>query len=156
MPVYMKPISKIETKLGIENGGPVHAFFTNECYRHMVQFVPGGEQGETLNKNVDIQVDSITYMSPSAHYLYNGNLYVDPKYKVGAFPIRNGKISFKEEDGPIEGFVSRRGITKIPTKTELNYTVPGTGAHWDKLMWASKKNEIIKTVQNYMKRGNKS
>lgn len=151
MPVYIKPTSQIEAKLGIQNGGPVHAFFTSECYRQMIPFVPGGTQGESLNKNVDIQVDSITYMSPSAHYLFNGNLYVDPKYKIGAFPIRGGKISFKDEDGPIEGFVSRRGISKIPTGKELNYSVPGTGAHWDKLMWNSKKNEVIKAVQSYMR-----
>ena len=156
MPVYMKPMSEIEIRLGIENGGPVHAFFTNGCYKHMVPFVPGGEQGEELNKNVDIQVDSITYKSPSAHYLYVGNLYIDPKYKVGAFPIRNGKISFKEEDGPIEGFVSRGRITKIPTNTKLKYSVPGTGAYWDKMMWISKGKEIIKEVEDYMKRGNKS
>ena len=81
------------------------------------------------------------YNGPDVHYLYNGNLYVDPKYGKGAF--------FNEN----YGFWSRPGITKIPTERQLNYHTPGTGAHWDNLMWTSKGNEVIKNVQKFVDRG---
>lgn len=32
----------------------------------------------------------------------------------------------------------------------VNYTTPGTGPYWDKLMWSAEKNEVIKEVQNYI------
>lgn len=152
MKVEIKPISTIKARIGIQEGGPAHAFFTNSCYRHMGQFVPGGEDG-MLNQNVDLQIDSITYKSPYAHYQYIGKLYVDPKYKVGAFPIRGGEISFDKADGMIEGYVSRKGIAKVPTNKDLEYHTPGTGNYWDKKMWSSKSKEVIKEVQAYVDRG---
>lgn len=152
MSVSLKPISTIKARLGIQEGGPAHAFFTETCYKYMGRFVPGGTDGN-LNQNVNIQTDKITYESPYAHYQYIGKLYIDPKYKVGAFPIRGGKISFNESDGLIEGFISRKGVEKMPTSKDLNYNVPGTGSHWDKKMWTSKKKEIIAEVQKYIDRG---
>ena len=140
MKVEIKPISTIKARIGIQEGGPAHAFFTNSCYRHMGQFVPGGEDG-MLNQNVDLQIDSITYKSPYAHYQYIGKLYVDPKYEKGAF--------YSED----YGFWSRPGITKIPTNKDLEYHTPGTGNYWDKKMWSSKSKEVIKEVQAYIDRG---
>lgn len=36
----------------------------------------------------------------------------------------------------------------------VNYTTPGTGPYWDKLMWTAESNEVIKEVQDYIdKRG---
>lgn len=150
----MKPTSVIKARLGVQTGGPAQKFFCNECYRYMSQFVPGGVKSH-LNQNVSLAIDGsyIMYNGPDAHYLFNGNLYIDPKYKIGAFPIRGGKISFKESDGPIEGFISRKGITKEPTDKELNYHVLGTGAHWDELMMSSRGNELVESVQKFIERG---
>lgn len=78
MPVKMKPTSVIKSNLGIQPGGRVHAFFTNNCYRHMDKYVPM-EFGD-LRSNVSIQTDSITYESPYAHAQYVG-------YTTG--PVRN-------------------------------------------------------------------
>ena len=138
----MNPTSQIIARLGVQTGGPAHRFFCNECYRYMAQFVPGGMNSH-LNQNVSLATDGsfVMYNGPDAHYLYNGNLYVDPKYGKGAF--------FSED----YGFWSRPGITKIPTERQLNYHTPGTGAHWDNLMWTSKENEIIKNVQKFVDRG---
>jgi len=140
MKVEIKPISTIKARIGIQEGGPAHAFFTNSCYRHMGQFVPGGEDG-MLNQNVDLQIDSITYKSPYAHYQYIGKLYVDSKYEKGAF--------YSED----YGFWSRPGITKVPTNKDLEYHTPGTGNYWDKKMWSSKSKEVVKEVQAYVDRG---
>lgn len=150
--VKLNSVSEIETRIGIQEKGPAHAYLTERCFVHMTQFVPGGESSH-LNQNIDLQVDSITYQSPDAHYLHTGEKYIDPIYKVGGFPIRGGKISFNPADGPIEGFVSRRGIAKVPSGEELNYHTPGTGAHWDSLMWTAKGQEVTKEVQAYVDRG---
>lgn len=138
--VKMNPTSVIKARLGIQKGGPAHAFLTNTCYRYMGQFVPGGARG-TLNQNVDIDVDKITYKSPYAHYQYNGELYVDPQYKKGAF--------YSED----YGYWSRPGISKIASGKPLNYHTPGTGSFWDKKMWTSRGKEVVKEVQDYVDRG---
>ena len=106
----------------------------------MTKFVPGGTSSH-LNQIVDIGTANITYMSPGAHYLYNGELYKDPKYNKGAFY------------SPDYGYWSRPGITKVPSGQPLKYHTPGTGAFWDKRMWTSDGKEIVKNVQNYVDRG---
>lgn len=150
--VKMNPTSVIKARLGIQKGGPAHAFFTNTCYRYMGQFVPGGIKG-LLNQNVDIDTDKITYKSPYARYQYHGELYVDPFLKIGGFPIRGGKISFNPSDGIVEGFVSRKGVSKIASGKPLNYHTPGTGSFWDKKMWTSRGKEVVKEVQDFVDRG---
>lgn len=139
----LNPTSKIEARLGIQPNGPVHAFFTNTCYKKMGKFVPGGDTG-LLNQNVDIGKDRITYKSPYSHYQYVGKLYVDPKYKKGAF--------YSED----YGYWSRPGISKEPTSRPLEYHTPGTGAFWDKKMWTSCGDEVVKEVQDYVDRGGKN
>ena len=37
------------------------------------------------------------------------------------------------------------GYTKGPV---TNYTIPGTGPHWDKRMWSAERDRIIRQVQN--------
>ena len=106
----------------------------------MSSFVPGGTKSH-LNQNVGIKTDSITYQSPGAHYLYMGKLYVDPKYKKGAFYSSD------------YGYWSRPGITKVPSVKNLVYHTPGTGAFWDKRMWTAEGKEVVKEVQNYVDRG---
>lgn len=142
MPLKMKPTSEIKAKLGIQPSGPAQKFFCNECYRYMSQFVPGGVKSH-LNQNVSLAIDgsAVIYQGPDAHYLFNGNLYVDPKYGKGAFY------------SPDYGFWSRPGITKVDSGKKLNYHTPGTGAHWDKLMWTSQGDKLIKEVQSYVNRG---
>lgn len=138
--VKMKPNSVIKARLGIQKDGPAHKFFTSTCYKKMSQFVPGGTSSH-INQVVDLEVNRITYMSPDAHYLWTGKLYVDPKYRKGAF------------FSPSYGFWSRPGITKIATANDLKYHIPGTGSHWDTKMWNSKGNEVVQEVQEYVNRG---
>lgn len=140
MSVKMKPTSVIKARLGIQKAGPAHAFLTETCYRYMSPFVPGGISSH-LNQTVDVQVDKVIYQGPSAHYLYTGKKYIDPKYKKGAFYSSD------------YGYWSRPGITKINSGEDLIYHTPGTGSQWDKRMWTSKGQEVIKEVQSYIDRG---
>lgn len=70
MPLILKPASVIKADLGINNGGKVHAFFTETCYKAMDKYVPM-DNGD-LRTNVDIQTDKIVYESPYATYQYYG------------------------------------------------------------------------------------
>ena len=108
--VVMKPTSVIEANLGIETGGRVHKFFTNECYKAMDKYVPM-DTGD-LRSVVSMSLDGryITYEMPYATYQYYGS--------------QNGK--------------------------KWNYTTPGTGPYWDKVMWTAEGQDIVKRVQKYM------
>ena len=78
MPFSMKPTSQIKARLGIQNGGPVHAFFTATCAKAMDKYVPfdEGTLAETVildgepTKNVTI--DTITYETNYAKIDYYG------------------------------------------------------------------------------------
>lgn len=70
MPVILKPISEIKSRLGVDSNGRVQKFFTNTCYKYMDKYVPM-DRGD-LRTIVDIQEDNITYESPYARYQYYG------------------------------------------------------------------------------------
>ncbi len=74
MKLKMKPNSVIEANLGIQKGGPVHAFFTDTCYKYMDKYVPydPGHGGDHLRENVDIETTYIQYNMPYASYQYYG------------------------------------------------------------------------------------
>ena len=157
MSVEIKPVGQIETRLQIQPGGAFHKMFANTCMKHMDRFVPmevigihrGALRGSAHVEQNGEEMD-IVYNTPYAHYMYEGKVYVDPLYKVAAFPIRNGKISFDPKDGEIEGFVSRKNVTKIPTNRDLKYHTPGTGPHWDRLMVSADMDQIERTLERKM------
>lgn len=128
--MVLPPVSTIKADMGLDNNGLVHNFFTQRCWVKMGYFTPGGQNGE-LHKNVSLKKDEIAYNSPYAHYMYMGELYVDP------------------ETG---SSYARKGTTKVPTGKALNYHIPNTGAFWDKKMWNSKSEEIVKEVQQFLDR----
>lgn len=73
MKLKMQPTSVIEARLGIQEGGPVHAFFTDSCYNHMDKYVPyRPHNGDHLRENVEIGTNYILYNMPYASYQYFG------------------------------------------------------------------------------------
>ena len=138
MPLKLEPMIVIEKDLGIQNGGPVHAFFTNACYKHMDKYVP--MDIGNLRTIVDIEPDRIIYESPYAKYQYYGKLMV----------MSNGKGAFYNPD---YGFWSKKGEKKTLTDTDLIYHTPGTGPYWDERMWTAEGQDVIKQVQDYIERG---
>lgn len=116
--MHLKPASMIKADLGIQEGGPVHAFFTDTCKNYMEKYIPysGDDMNSVhLRENIDQGVDYITYQSEYAHAQYVG-------YTTG--PV-------------------------------VNYTTPGTGPYWDKVMWSAEGQDVIKKVQEYMENGNR-
>lgn len=129
MEIKLDSFDKIMKRIGLDNNGEVQKFLTNTCYRHMDKYVP--YDTGNLRTNVIIDSDSITYNSPYAQYQYYGELYVDP------------------ETG---SSYARKGATKIPTGKPLKYHTAGTGSYWDREMVSAEIDDIVKEVQNYMRR----
>ena len=136
----LKPVNVIKADLGINPGGKVQKFFTDTCKKHMDKYTP--YDTGMLRDNVNIETDKITYESPYARYQYYGKKMV----------MHNGKSAYYSPD---YGFWSERGEKKILTNENLNYHTPGTGAYWDKRMVSSEMQDVVKEVQDYIrKRGN--
>ena len=125
MPVRFQPTSVIKAGLGIEPNGRVQRFFTHTCRLHMDKYVPYAN-GD-LRRNVTETSDSVIYKTPYAHYMYEGELYVDPE--TGSSWARKDAI-------------------KVPTGKRLRYHTPGTGKYWDKRMWSAEKDKVLQEVQN--------
>jgi hypothetical protein len=72
MSVQFKPLSTIKVDLGIQEGGPVHKFFTNTCYLHMDKYVPfdSGDLASTVSISNDGKY--IIYNMPYASYQWRG------------------------------------------------------------------------------------
>lgn len=130
--VELQPTSVIKARLGIEPNGRVQKFFTNTCHRYMDKYVPYGTG--LLRNNVTIGDDYVQYNSLYAHYMYEGELYVDP----------NTGSSYAEKNA-----------VKVPTGKPLRYHTAGTGSHWDKKMWSAEGQDVLKEVQDYIDRGGK-
>lgn len=87
-------------------------------------FDTGALISETNMLNATAEAGTV-YCSPDlhahayAHYVYEGELYVDPQTDKGAFY------------NPNYGFWSRPGVAKVPSGRPLNYSKPSAVAHWD-------------------------
>lgn len=114
--------------IGLDKGGKVQKLFTARCAVEMDPYVPMS-QGVLKNTRV-IGTDTITYATPYARAMYYGKLMVDPK---------TGKAGFLTADG----WLSRKGITKIVSDREYEYhQAPKRGKLWDVRMWADKGDTI--------------
>lgn len=83
MRINMKPVSVIEANLGIQENGPVHAFFTDSCDKYMDSYIPfsGNSGGIHLRENKEKGVNYIQYNMQYASYQYYGER-ADGSHKV--------------------------------------------------------------------------
>lgn len=149
------PSSKELAKMtGLNEGGKVQKYIDGFVFDHSKDYLPGYhlfEESKSANK---LGSGKVIYNTSDANYLYEGKLMVDPKYKIGAFPIRNKKISFDEKDGPITDFVSRKGVQKImdPKKRDLAH-VKGKKDHWFDRMIEDEMDNLVDGVQRIIDGG---
>ena len=119
----LKPNSVIYADLGLQDNGPVHAFFTATCAKAMDKYVPfdTGSLAETVyvegKTTRNVTTNTITYEQPYARYVYYG------RSKYGAWLKYN--------------------------KSKHEYA----GAYWDKRMWTADKDKVVKQVQDFINRG---
>ena len=142
METYLKPVSEIEAKLGIDEGGEAHRFFTHTCRIHMDKYVPMADGGLAVD-NVREEVDKIIYASPYAHYMYEGR-------------VMGPNIPVKNEAGVIVKWWSPPKKPKHYTGADIEYDKSQheyAGKHWDKRMWSAEKDQVIQEVQDYIEGG---
>lgn len=70
MSVRLKPTQQIIQRLGIQENGPTHAFFTQRCKDYMEKYVP--MRDNILRQVVNLQVNKIIYEMPYASYQFYG------------------------------------------------------------------------------------
>lgn len=144
--IVMKPTNVIEARLGIEPNGPVHKYFTNACYRYMDKYVPYREGGLSKTVAMGVEGDTIIYLSPYAHYMYEGK-------------VMGPNIPIKDENGIITGWFSPKGKPKHYTGADINYRQSAgheyAGPKWDERMKSAEMDDLIDEVQKYINRGGK-
>lgn len=124
-----------------ETGGDAgRLFLANECKRLMDPYVPA--QNLILAQNVSVYVEGgvgkVHYLSPYAHYQYEGEVY-GPNY-----PVR--------ENGEIVGWKSPPH--KSPTGRKLKYSTfrhPLATDHWDQAMLTARKDDIVAAYKRWLK-----
>lgn len=100
----------------------------------------------TLIQNVKKLPFALHYKEPYAHYIYMGEVYVDPVYKVGGF--------YNES----YGWWSRPGVEKVPSgrqfaKFNTNHNPKATD-HWDEVAAESGQlNKLYRTLNNALQSG---
>ena len=118
-------------------------FLAKEWKRLIDPYTP--RRDGLLSEAVSYAPFEITYVQPYSHYMYNGEVYVDPVYKAGGFT---------NDDG--ETFFSRKGVKKIPGGRPLNYRTdmnPYATDHWDrKAANAGQAEKLALAATKYLKR----
>lgn len=113
--VELDSLNKIIDKLGLQPEGPVQAFLTDTCYKHMDKYVP--KDKGNLRKIVSLTSDSIVYDSNYAEYQYYGERE-DGSHKVqnyttpGTGPYWDKKMvsaEMKDVVEEVQAFINRGG-----------------------------------------------
>lgn len=122
----MNSANKILKDHGLNKDGRVQRYLTTTAERLMNPFIPF-EGGNLRRLKSYPSPSKIRYTSPYSHYQYKG-------------------LKAKGASKP-------KGIRRKISNEKLQYHTPGTGPEWDKLMMEKKGKELIKDIQNYIKRG---
>lgn len=109
-------------------------YAANEWWRLLTPYTPmeTGTLGETVKVKGEASEGFIEYISPQAHYLYRGELMVDPA---------TGST------------YAQAGAKKIYTGTPLNISKkrhPLASKEWDKAAEPHQKPKLVKAMQDYI------
>lgn len=118
----LKPTSVISANLGIQPNGRVHKWFTNTCALHMDKYVPWDTGALAETVVVNGEINRRNVKTNKIIYNQEYAVYV-------YYPYRNGKeINYQHDIHPL------------------------AGGYWDKKMWSAEKDQVVKEVQNYLKK----
>ena len=138
--VEMKPTQEIKARLGLDPDGKVQKFFTHTCRIHMDKYVPYNDGN--LAERVWEEPKEIHYLSPYAHYMYEGEVY-GPNVPIK----RKGTDEIVAWFSPIK--------PKYKTGATINYNKsmhPLASPKWDKKMWSAEKEKVLKEVEEFIRR----
>lgn len=92
---------------------------------------------------ININERGRVYMYPPnsdyGHYQYEGVLYVDPTYGIGAFY------------SPDYGFWSRPNVAKVPSERSLTYSNPRATSHWGETAFRNHNKEWVQVVKRALR-----
>lgn len=102
---------QIIDKYGLENGR-TQRVIDSAFMGYLDKYMPedSNQMITSMYNSTKVGSGEININTPYAHYQHEGEKYVDPKYKIGAF------------HDPVSGrYWSRPGIKKVPSGQKLNY-----------------------------------
>lgn len=140
----MNPSDQIIRHIGLDHSGRVQRFHTSNVLRRIKRYMPY-RSGMLIKKTVaatDISKPLIVTPGPEARMLYHGKVMVDPK---------TGKSGFLTDDG----WKSRRGVRKVPSNRNIEYTTTKNaraGPYWDRRLKAAEMPVMARELQNYIER----
>lgn len=142
--VDVSSADEVLKKHGLNPGGAVQAFFTNEIMRLSDDYAPFANGVLKNSAYIPPSNDAIIYNTPYARYHWYGKLMVDPITGKGAF------------FSPTYGFWSRPNTPKVLTNRNMQYQeAPLRGPRWVERCWLDNKDAIIaateKTAREYKK-----
>lgn len=117
---------------------------SNEWKRLIDKYTP--RDTGNLMQNVTKKPFALHYKVPYAHYMYMGEVYVDPQLQVGGF------------FSPTYGWFSRPNVKKIPSGRTFNYSKsknPFATDHWDVVAAQSGQREKLYRTLNAALRSGK-
>ena len=137
--IKMNDTNKIIKDHGLDRDGRAVKFLRDTVDRFCDAYIPM-QSGKLKNTKLYRDNHSITYVSPYAHYMYKGKVYISPSLGVSGVKTKSGR------------WWSPKGETKTPTNRSFNYNgAPKRGAEWDKRMKADRKKDIERDLQNFLK-----
>lgn len=129
----MNDTNKILKDHGMQENGAVTKCLRDTVDRFCDPYVPM-ESGMLKNSKTYPSNHEIKYTSPYAHYMYKGQLMV----------------------GPTGSSWAKKGEKKHYTSKSLKFQgAPKRGGEWEKRMMNDRRKDVIKSVQNFIKKGGK-
>lgn len=134
--LWNRPVSEIEYERS--GGDDGRLFLANECKRLMDPYVPARNLVLAQNVRVYVQDKSghVHYRSPYAHYQHEGVLYVSSI--TGSAWASSGEYKVKAD--PEKHLSHDRSRHPLAT------------SHWEKAMMASRRGDIARAYQRWLKR----
>lgn len=136
--VDLQPVENVLKMAGLEDGGRVQQTIDEAFLRYCEPYLPfdTGQLRDSGIRSTKIGSGKVIWDTPYAHYLYEGEKYVDPITGKGAFYNEN------------YGFWSRPNTQKVPSGEPLHYHGGGLrGKRWAERMWADHYKDIIREAQ---------
>lgn len=140
----MKEANQIIRDKGLDPGGDVQAFHTQNVLKRIKKYMPflSGAMYKLMVIQTDIRKPEIVLYAPQSAYLFKGKKMVDPQTGVAGFMTP-------------EGWRSRKECTKVVTNVPLKYTKtknPQAGPHWDIAVSVNEGAAMLADMQRFLAR----
>lgn len=143
--VSTKPVKAIMKSHGLDAGGAVQRFHTQNALRRIVKYMPyrTGATIKLTQAQSPISVDAINTFVPYARYLHEGKVMVNAATGKGPAYIPN------------VGYRYRKGTILKATDRPLTYTTtknPNAGPYWGRRLMAEEGDAMLQDLKNYVRR----